>query len=190
MRNVLRIVLIVVALLVVVIGTRPDHFHVERSATIAAPATEVFARLNDFHQWSDWSPWDKLDLQMKKDYSGSAAGVGASYHWAGNDKVGEGRMTITQSQPPSNLTMTIEFLKPFKANNTVNFTLAADGPGTRVTWAMDGHENFMGKAMGLFMSADKMIGPDFERGLANLRTLAERGAAAPSASSAASPAGH
>jgi uncharacterized protein YndB with AHSA1/START domain len=189
MRNVLRIVLIVVALLVVFIGTRPNHFHVERSTTIAAPGAAVFARLDDFHQWSDWSPWDKLDLQMKKEYSGAASGVGASYHWVGNDKVGEGHMTISQSQPPSSLAMTVGFLKPFKATNTATFTLAADGPGTRVTWAMDGPENFMGKAMCLFMSPDKMIGPDFERGLANLRALAEREAPARSDSTAASAAG-
>lgn len=190
MRNVIRIVLLVVALLIIFIQRRPDQFHVERSTTIAAPGAAVFARLDDFHQWASWSPWDKLDLNMKKTYEGASSGVGAAYHWAGNDKVGEGRMTISQSQPPASLVMSAEFIKPFKANNTCSFTLAPDGPGTRVIWAMDGRENFMGKAMGLLMSADKMIGPDFERGLANLRALAEREAQQPGDSTAAPRAGH
>ncbi len=190
MRNVIRIIVLVIALLVGFIGTRPDHFHVERSATIAAPGAAVFARLDDFHQWAAWSPWDKLDPNMQKTYEGAASGVGAAYHWAGNTKVGEGRMAIAQTQPPSSLVMNIEFLKPFKASNTCTFTLAADGPGTKVTWAMDGKEDFMGKAMGLFMSADKMIGPDFERGLGNLRAVVEREASGATDSSATTAAGH
>ena len=190
MRNVIRVVLAIVAVLVIVIGTRPDHFHVERSTTIAAPGAAVFARLDDFHQWAEWSPWEKLDLQMKKTYEGANSGVGAAYHWAGNDKVGEGRMTISQSEPPTSLVMSAEFLKPFKATNQCTFSLAADGANTRVTWAMDGHEDFMGKAMCLIMNPDKMIGPDFERGLANLRALAEREAQQPADSNAVTAAGH
>ena len=176
MKNVLRIILVVVALLILFIATRPGQFRVERSTTIAAPGLAVFARLDDFRQWAAWSPWEKLDPQMKKEYEGPAAGVGASYHWTGNDKVGEGRMTISRSEPPTGLVMSVEFLKPWKATNTTTFTLAADGQNTKVTWAMEGKENFMGKAMGIFMNMDKMIGADFERGLANLRALAEGGA--------------
>jgi uncharacterized protein YndB with AHSA1/START domain len=169
MKHVIRIVLIVVALLILYIGTRPGQYRVERSTTIAAPSAAVFAQLDDFRQWAAWSPWDKLDPQMGKVYEGPASGVGASYHWTGNDKVGEGRMTISRSEPPSSLVMTVEFLKPWKATNTTTFTLAADGPNTKVTWAMEGKEDFMGKAMGIFMSMDKMIDGDFDRGLANLR---------------------
>jgi uncharacterized protein YndB with AHSA1/START domain len=173
MRNVIRVVLIVVALLILFIGTRPGEFHVERSTTIAAPAAAVYSRLDDFHQWAAWSPWDKFDPQMSKVYEGAASGVGASYHWTGNNKVGEGRMTISQSEPPARLVMTVEFFKPWKGNNTTTFSLAPDGANTKLTWAMEGKEDFMGKAMGLFMNMDKMIGPDFERGLANLRTQVE-----------------
>jgi len=187
MKNVIRVVLIVVALLILYIGTRPGEFRVERSATIAAPAEAVFARLDDFHQWAAWSPWEKLDPKMSKAYEGAASGVGASYHWTGNDKVGEGRMTISQSEPPSKVVMAVEFLKPWKATNTTTFTLAPEGPNTRVTWAMQGKEDFMGKAMGLFMNMDKMIGPDFEQGLANLRAQVEGGAQSPAADATAAP---
>jgi len=187
MKNVIRVVLVVVALLILYIGTRPGEFRVERSATIAAPAEAVFARLDDFHQWAAWSPWEKLDPKMSKAYEGATSGVGASYHWTGNDKVGEGRMTISQSEPPSKVVMSVEFLKPWKATNTTTFTLAPDGPNTKVTWAMQGKEDFMGKAMGLFMNMDKMIGPDFELGLANLRAQVEGQAQSPAAAAAAAP---
>lgn len=190
MKIVIRVVLLAVVLLIIVIATRPDTFHVERSTSIAAPGATVFARLDDFHQWADWSPWEKLDPQMKRTFEGPASGVGASYAWTGNDKVGEGRMTIAQSQPPSSLVMNLEFLKPFKATNTAIFTLADDGANTRVTWAMDGHQNFVSKAMCLVMSMDKAIGPDFERGLASLRTLAEHDAQQPAAQSPAPAPGH
>jgi len=190
MRNVIRVVVLVVALLIAFITSRPDHFRVERSTSIAATGTAVFAHLDNFHRWADWSPWEKLDPQMKRTYEGPESGLGASYAWAGNNKVGEGRMTISQVEAPSHLAMNLEFIKPFKANNTCSFSLAADGANTKVTWVMEGHEDFMGKAMGLFMSADKMVGPDFERGLGNLRTLAEHEAPQPPDSSAAPAARH
>ena len=173
MKNVLRIILLIVVILVAVVSIRPSEFHVERSATINAPADSLVARVADLHRWAEWSPWDKRDPQMKRDYEGAASGVGASYHWAGNDKVGEGRMTVTDVLPGQKVGFKLEFLKPYKATNTSTFTFAPESAATKVTWGIDGHEDFMGKAMGLFMNMDKMIGPDFEEGLANMKKQAE-----------------
>ena len=166
-------VALVIVVLVVVIATRPPTFHVERSVAVAAPPEAVFAPVNDFHSWPAWSPWEKLDPQMKKTFDGAPAGVGAGYSWIGNNKVGEGRMTIEKSEKPSLIAIKLEFLKPFASTNTVTFTFAPEGQGTRATWAMDGSNNFVGKAFGLFMSMDKMMGSDFDRGLAALKAVAE-----------------
>jgi uncharacterized protein YndB with AHSA1/START domain len=155
------------------VATRPSTFHVERSATIKAPAEVVFGQVADFHKWQDWSPWEKLDPAMKKTYSGAPSGNGANYAWAGNDKVGEGDMTITAAQPNEKISIRLEFAKPWKAVNTTNITFKPAGDGTLVNWAMDGENNFMGKAFGLFMDMDQMIGSDFEKGLASLGTVAE-----------------
>lgn len=186
----IKTILIVIAVLIVGVlafaTTKPDTFSVQRSTTIKAPPDKIFAVVNDFHRWPDWSPWEKLDPQMKRTFEGPASGVGASYAWTGNDKVGEGRMTIAQSQPPSSLMMNLEFLKPFKSTNTATFALADDGANTKVTWSMDGHMNFLAKAMCLVMSMDKAVGPDFERGLASLKTLAEHDAQQPASETPAS----
>jgi len=178
MKTVLRIIVIVVALCLVFITTRPATFHVERSAVIAAPAATVFDQVNDFHRWAAWSPWGRLDPQMKITCDGPASGTGASYRWTGNDKVGEGSMKITSSTPASQVVIDLRFIKPFPAANVTTFTFAPEGAGTRVTWAMDGKNNFMAKAMSVFMNMDKMIGPDFERGLASLKGVAESAPAA------------
>jgi uncharacterized protein YndB with AHSA1/START domain len=162
---------VVIVLFLVVVATRPDTFHVERSGTVNAPPEAVFAVINDFHHWGEWSPWEKLDPAMKKDYEGGP-GVGAKYHWAGNDKVGEGRMTITDAHAPDKVAIKLEFMKPWEATNATTFTLKPAGAGTSVTWAMDGNQNFMAKAFGLFMNMDSMIGKDFEQGLANLNAPA------------------
>lgn len=161
----------VVVLFLAAVATRPAKFHIERSATVAAPPAIAFAQVNDFHRWAEWSPWDKMDPSMKKTYEGPAAGVGSMYSWLGNDKVGEGKMTITESTPGAKVTLKLEFIKPFAATNMTTFTFAPEGEGTKVTWAMDGDNNFMSKAMQMFMSMDKMVGPDFERGLSNLNTV-------------------
>jgi hypothetical protein len=155
------------------VATRPSTFHVDRSATVKATPEVVFGQVADFHKWQDWSPWEKLDPTMKKTYSGPASGNGAAYAWAGNDKVGEGDMTITAAQPNDKITIRLEFLKPWKAVNTATFTFKPAGDGTAVTWAMDGENNFMGKAFALFMNMDQMIGGDFEKGLAGLGTVSE-----------------
>lgn len=194
MKKVLIAVAVVIAILLVVIATRPDTFHIERSATIAAPAQLVFDKVNDFHQWQAWSPWAKLDPTQKTTYDGPPAGVGASSAWEGNKEVGKGRMTITDSAPPSKIVIKLEFLEPMTATETTTFTFNSDGQGTKVTWAMDGHNNFFAKAMSLAMDMDKMVGPDFERGLASIKTLAEADAkkqaddaAAAAAAAAAAP---
>lgn len=150
------------------VATRPADFRIVRSRTVAAPPDVVHAYVNDFHKWSEWSPWEKLDPAMKKEYSGAPAGTGAAYHWSGNSDVGEGHMTITDSRPAQSVTIRLEFLKPFAATNTTQFDFAPSGSGTQVTWAMNGHNNFIAKAFSAFMDMDKMVGGDFEKGLAGL----------------------
>ena len=159
--------------LLIVIALRPATFHLERSINVAAPTEAAFAQVNDFHAWSKWSPWEKLDPAMKRSYEGPPSGVGAKYAWVGNKEVGEGRMTIQQSEP-SSIVVKLEFLKPFAATNTASFAFAptSDG-GSKVTWAMDGNLDFMGKAVHLFMDMEKMLGPDFEKGLSELKVAAE-----------------
>jgi Polyketide cyclase / dehydrase and lipid transport len=171
------------ALLLVVIALQPATFHVERSVAIAAPPEAAFAQVNDFHAWKAWSPWEKLDPSMKRSYDGAPAGVGAQYAWVGNNEVGEGRMTIEQSEP-GKIAIKLEFLKPFAATNTATFTFTKTPEGNKTTWAMDGNNNFVSKAFHLVMDMDKMIGADFERGLAGIKAAAE---AAPKPGVAAAP---
>jgi hypothetical protein len=172
-RKILIGVAALVVLLVIVILTRPATFHIERSLTMSAPPETAFAQVNDFRAWPAWSPWEKLDPQMKKTFEGPPAGAGAKYAWTGNDKVGEGRMTIEKSEKPSTVGIKLEFLKPFEATNDTTFTFAPTAGGSKVTWAMDGENTFMGKAASLFMDMDKMLGDDFEKGLAAMKTAAE-----------------
>jgi hypothetical protein len=190
MKKVLGFLLVVVVLFLGFVATRPNSVHVERSATIGAAPEAVFPLVDDFHEWAKWSPWDSRDPQMKKTYTGPESGVGAVYHWSGNDKVGEGQMTLTEALPPSRIGIDLAFIKPFEGHSKTAFTLAPDGAGTRVTWAMDTEEKFVGKVMGVFMNMDKMVGPDFEAGLANLKRVAESSAppAAAADSTAAAPA--
>jgi hypothetical protein len=176
---------VVIALLVVVIASRPSSFHVERSASMAAPPAVVFPLLNDFHSWASWSPWEKLDPNMKREYSGAPSGNGASYAWSGNDDVGSGAMHITDSKAPQSVQIRLEFKEPFEATNTTRFEVAPEAQGTKVTWNMDGPANFATKAMSLFMDMDGMIGKDFEQGLANLRAVAEAEVAKQKAAAAA-----
>ena len=171
----------VLLVLVIVIALQPATFHVERSMNISATPDTVLAQVNDFHAWNTWSPWEKLDPGMKRSYDGPPSGVGAKYAWVGNKQVGEGRMTIEKSEP-SRVEIKLEFLKPFAATNTSTFTFAKTDEGTKTTWAMDGNNNFMGKAFHLVMNMDKMIGPDFERGLAAMKTAVETAPRAPTAS--------
>lgn len=163
----------IVAVFVVVVAMRPAEFRVSRSATLPAPPAVVFAHVNDLHNWEAWSPWAKLDPQAKGTYDGPQEGEGASFAWSGNSEVGEGRMTITESRPHQLLRLRLEFVKPFKATNEAEFTFQPEGEQTLVTWSMSGRNNFMSKAVGLFMDCEKMVGGQFEQGLANLTSVVE-----------------
>jgi Polyketide cyclase / dehydrase and lipid transport len=167
------VVALLVVLLLIVVALRPADFRISRRTTIAAPATAVFPHVNDLSKWRAWSPWEKLDPDLKRTYEGPAAGQGASYAWAGNSKVGEGRMTITDSRPSDLVRLRLEFIKPFQATNTAEFTFEPDGKGTLVTWSMSGCNSFTGKLFSLVMNMDKLIGTDFEKGLASLKAIAE-----------------
>ena len=170
------IVIVVVVLIVAVLAyaaTRPDSFRLERSIIIKAPPEKVFALINDFHQWGAWSPWEKIDADLKRNYSGSAAGVGTVYGWEGN-KTGTGRMEILESSSPAKIVIKLDFFKPFEAHNMAEFTLQAKGDATEVSWAMFGPSPYISKVMGIFFSMDQMVGKDFETGLANLEAVAEK----------------
>lgn len=166
------------ALLVVlgiVVAVQPSTYRVERKITINAGPEAVFAHLEDMKAWAAWSPWDKLDPNMQKTFEGPTKGVGASYTWSGNDDVGKGRMTITAATAPTSVTYKLEFIEPFASVAETGFTLSVSGSQTTVTWAMSGSNDFMGKAFGLVMNMDAMIGADFERGLGTLKGVVEGG---------------
>ena len=153
-------------------ATRPNSFRIERSATIAAPPERILPLIEDFHRWEGWSPFEKLDPEMKKSFAGAASGRGAVYSWEGK-KAGIGRMEITDISP-QRVTIKLDFEKPFKASNTAEFILQPAGAGTNVTWAMHGSQPFINKLMGVFINLDKLVGKDFDTGLAGLKALAER----------------
>jgi uncharacterized protein YndB with AHSA1/START domain len=163
----------VIVVFVIVVAMQPAAFRVVRTASIAAPPAAVFERVNDLHAWQAWSPWQKLDPAMTQTYDGPQAGAGAGMAWSGNNKVGQGRMTITDSRPDDLVRLRLEFLRPFKATNTAEFTFQPQAGQTLVTWAMTGERNFVFKAFGLFMNMDKLIGRDFEHGLAQLKSVTE-----------------
>ena len=169
----IAIVVLIVALLVYAM-TKPDSFRIERAANINAPPEKIFSFINDFHNWVAWSPWEKIDPALKRAYSGTTSGKGAVYEWEGNNQVGQGRMEISDTSPPSHLLIKLDFLKPFEAHNTAEFTLNGAGQSTNVTWAMCGPQPFLAKVMSLFLSMDTMVGGQFETGLANLKTVAEQ----------------
>lgn len=188
MKKFLLFLLIVVVGFLAYVATRPDTFRVERTATIGASADLIYPRIADFHAWQSWSPWEKLDPAMARDFAGDAGAVGSSYGWTGNKEVGKGKMTISAAQPPSQLTIQLDFIEPFASSNVTTFTLAPEGDGTKVSWVMDGNHNFMSKAMCVFMDMDKMVGADFEKGLASLKSESETAADAAAAAAAAAPA--
>lgn len=165
--------LALIAAVCVIAATRPDDMHVTRSATIAAPTEAVFKVVNDFRQWDSWSPWSKLDPAMKKTLEGPPEGVGAIYHWSGNNEVGEGTTTLVESKPSEKVGMRIDMVRPMAGTSDVQFTFAPEGTGTKVTWAMQGKVPFIGKIFGLFMDCDKMCGDQFNEGLANLKKVVE-----------------
>lgn len=174
----LKIIVIVIVVLVAVLllfaATSPDTFSVVRTASIKAPPEKIFPLINDFHKWGSWSPWEKLDPTMKRTYSGPDSGKGSAYAWEGNSKVGKGSMEITETAPPSRVVIKLDFEKPMEGHNVTNFTLDGKGDSTIVTWDMHGPSAYLTRVIGIFFSMDKMIGKDFETGLANLKAIAEK----------------
>ncbi|HVP67647.1 MAG TPA: SRPBCC family protein [Anaeromyxobacteraceae bacterium] len=172
-KKILFAVVGVVVLFGAYVATRPSAYRIERSAPVAAPPEVVYAQIADFHRWKDWSPWAHLDPKMRDTLGGAPAGLGAVYEWSGNDKVGEGRMTIVGARPNEEVDIRLEFLKPWSQTSRTEFRLKPEAGGTRVTWAMSGENDFVGKAYGVFVDMDRIVGRDFEKGLASLRTVSE-----------------
>ena len=178
------VVLVVIAGILVYASTRPDSFRVQRSASIKAPPQKIFPLIDDLKAWAGWSPYEKKDPAMKRTFTGEQSGKGAVYEWDGNAQVGKGRIEITEASAPSSVTIKLDMIKPMEGHNIVNFTLEPRGgatpaastevTSTQVTWAMRGSCAYMAKLLGLFLDMDKMIGKDFEVGLGNLKTLAEK----------------
>ncbi len=165
---------VVIGLFLVVVATRPNDFKVERSATVAATPAEVFAQVNDFHAWEAWSPWAKLDPNAKNTFEGPASGEGAIFRWVGNSQVGKGSMTLVESKPNESIRIRLDFVEPFEGTNQTLFTFKPIESGTELTWTMTGHHNFVGKAMCLIMNGEKMIGDQFEKGLASIKQVVEK----------------
>jgi hypothetical protein len=170
-KKILIVLVAVVAVFAVVVALLPSEYRIARSTTVSAP--EVFAQVNDFHNWEAWSPWAKLDPSAKTTFEGPAAGQGAVLAWSGNDKVGEGRMTLTESRPAELVRIRVDFVKPFAGTSTSEFNFKPAGNQTAVTWAMSSQRNFLEKAMCLFVNMDKMLGGEFEKGLAQMKSVAE-----------------
>ncbi|MES2152290.1 MAG: SRPBCC family protein [Pseudomonadota bacterium] len=164
----------IIVIILVMALLQPNSFTVKRSIAIKAPAEKILPLISDFHQWGSWSPWEHLDPAMKRTFSGSTNGNGAIYDWSGNDDVGSGRMEVIAVTVPTNVTIKLDFFKPFEANNVTEFTLDTKGDTTTVNWNMRGPMPFLSKLMCVFVSMDKMIGKDFEKGLANMKTVAEK----------------
>jgi uncharacterized protein YndB with AHSA1/START domain len=172
--NALIVIAVLLAALLIYVATRPDTFRIERSIGIQATPEKVFALINDLRAWSRWSPWERKDPGMQRSFSGPDSGQGAAYAWEGNKNVGSGRMEIVETSPPSRIVIKLDFMKPFEAHNTVEFSVQPQGTATQVTWAMFGPMPYLSKLMTTFFSMDKMCGKDFEAGLAQLKAAAEQ----------------
>lgn len=166
------IIAVVLAAILIYAATRPSTFVIQRTTSIKAPAATIYPLINDFHQWKQWSPYETKDPAMTRTFSGAASGKGSVYAWQGDKNVGTGRMEITDTSM-SKVTVDLQFITPFKAHNTAEFSLVPNGDATRVTWAMHGPLPYVGKIMHLFINMDRMVGNDFEAGLANLKTASE-----------------
>ena len=164
---------LLIAAFATVVWMQPDDYRLTRSTMIAAPAAMIFPHVNDLKQWEDWSPWAKLDPNAKITFQGPQAGVGASFRWDGNDKVGAGTMTITESKPTTRVATRTDFVKPFAGTSNSDFIFSETGGQTNVIWTMSGRNNFISKAICLFMSMERTLGPDFEKGLAQLKQVSE-----------------
>jgi hypothetical protein len=166
-------VIVVLGALAAYVAVQPSDFAITRSATFAAPAPAVFAQVNELKKWEAWSPWAKRDPKMKQTYDGPAAGPGSTTYWTGNKDVGEGRMTIVESKPAELVRIKLEFLQPFAATNEAQFAFKAEGDKTTLTWTMAGKNNFIARAICLVFDMDKMVGGDFEQGLAGIKAIVE-----------------
>jgi len=167
---------VIIAVFLIIVALQPADYRVTRTGTITAPPEAVFAQVNDFHNWEAWSPWAKLDPAAKNSFEGAASGTGAVFTWAGNKKVGEGRMAVTDSHPNDLIRIKLDFIKPFPSTADTEFTFKPQGNQTAVTWSMSGRKGFISKAFCMFMNMDKMVGGDFERGLASLKSVTETAA--------------
>ena len=168
------VVVVLIAGVLILAATKPDTFQIQRAASIKAPPEKVFALINDFNRWGAWSPWEKKDPAMKRTFGATTSGKGATYAWEGNKDVGQGRMEIAESVPPSKVALNLDFVKPFEAHNLVEYTLEPKGDTTNVTWAMQGDTPYFAKIIHVFINMDKMVGKDFEAGLANHKAIAEQ----------------
>ncbi len=164
----------VVAIALVIAALKPNRFRIERSTSIKAPAEKIFPHINNFHAWEAWSPWEKIDLNCKRSYSGAESGIGTIYGWSGNKDIGQGRMEIVESIQCSKIVLKLDFIKPFEAHNMVEFLLQPQGDSTTVTQAMYGTSPFISKLMGMCFNMDKMVGKKYEEGLASLKAIAEK----------------
>lgn len=173
LQTVAIVVVILIAAVLILAALKPTSFRYERSTSIEAPPQKVFPLIDDFHNWKQWSPWEKLDPALQRTYSGPPSGKGAVYAWQGNKNVGSGRMEITDSQPAKKVLIKLDFISPFEAHNTAEFTLAPESGGTKVTWAMYGPSPFMPRLMSVFMNMEKMLTKSFDEGLASMKALAE-----------------
>jgi len=173
-KKILIVAAVLLTAVMVLAATKADTFHVERTVWIKGPPEKVFPLINDFNNWGSWSPWEKLDPTMKRTHSGSPSGKGAVYAWEGNRDVGQGRMEITDATAPSQVTIKLDFLKPFEAHNVAEFRLEPKGDFTTVRWVMHGPNSYFSKVMQVFLSMDSMVGKDFETGLANMKVIAEK----------------
>lgn len=165
---------IAIAIVLILAATKPDTFSVTRATVVKAPAESVFPLISDFHQWGSWSPYENKDPAMKRTFSGAASGKGAVYAWDGNKNVGSGRMEILDASAPTKIVIKLDFFTPFEGHNTAEFTMLPQGHATSLTWLMHGPAPFMAKIMHVFINMDRMIGKNFEIGLANLKRLTEK----------------
>lgn len=170
---ILLVVVCLVAIILIYAATKPSSFSITRTIKINAPAEKIIAELIDFKRWKDWSPWEGKDPAMQRSFSGAQSGVGSVYEWDGNKDVGQGRMEILEVIPSQKVLIQLDFFKPFEAHNFAEFTLTQDSNGTLIVWEMRGPQNYMGKVVSVFMNIDKMVGADFEAGLAKLKAVSE-----------------
>jgi uncharacterized protein YndB with AHSA1/START domain len=173
LKKILIALLAVIAIFLIVVALQPSEFHVERTATMAAPAATVFDQVNDFHKWDAWSPWAKLDTNAKIAFEGPPSGAGTIMTWAGNNQVGEGKMTLTESKPGELVKINVDFVRPFEGSSTSQFAFKPDGDQTAVAWTMESHHNFLAKAMCLVFNGKKMMQGEMDKGLANMKSVVE-----------------